>query len=113
MIARELINSREMSVMADAEHIYPIGVVQKLTALSCRQIRYYEERGMVSPARSKGNRRMFSQKDIERLMEIRDKLNEGWLLQAIKDVICSNRRDTSNRAYRLNEEHREFERSGA
>lgn len=84
--------------MADAEHIYPIGVVQKLTALSCRQIRYYEERGMVSPARSKGNRRMFSKRDIDRLLEIRDKLNEGWLLQAIKDVICSNRRGTSNRA---------------
>ncbi|MEW6228740.1 MAG: MerR family transcriptional regulator [Bacillota bacterium] len=75
--------------MADTKHIYPMSVVRRLTALSCRQIRYYERCGLIAPARSKANHRMFSQEDIDLLMEIRDRLNDGWLLQAIKGALAS------------------------
>ncbi|MDR4196928.1 MerR family DNA-binding transcriptional regulator, partial [Bacillus cereus] len=44
---------RSMSVL-------PIGTVMKLTDLSARQIRYYEEQDFVHPERSEGNRRMYS-----------------------------------------------------
>ncbi len=37
--------------------VFPIGTVAKLTDLSARQIRYYEER-LVIPERSETNRRM-------------------------------------------------------
>ncbi len=84
--------------MADGRHIYPIGVVQRLTALSPRQIHYYEQCGLVTPERSKGNQRMFSQEDIALLVEIRDRLDEGWLLQAIKDHLASrSRQDRARR----------------
>lgn len=39
--------------------LFPIGIVMKLTELSARQIRYYEEHGLISPARTDGNRRLF------------------------------------------------------
>ncbi|NPV53090.1 MAG: MerR family transcriptional regulator [Firmicutes bacterium] len=71
-------------MIALSEAVYPIGVVQKLTALSARQIRYYESYGLISPARSRGNHRMFSQRDIEILLKIREKINQGWALEGIR-----------------------------
>ncbi|HHV61623.1 MAG TPA: MerR family transcriptional regulator [Firmicutes bacterium] len=71
-------------MIALSEAVYPIGVVQKLTALSARQIRYYESCGLISPARSRGNHRMFSQRDIELLLKIREKINQGWALEGIR-----------------------------
>jgi MerR family glutamine synthetase transcriptional repressor len=32
--------------------LFPIGIVMQLTELSARQIRYYEEHGLISPART-------------------------------------------------------------
>ncbi|MDN6408849.1 MAG: MerR family DNA-binding transcriptional regulator, partial [Tetragenococcus halophilus] len=36
--------------------VFPIGTVIKLTDLSARQIRYYEEQDLIHPERSEGNR---------------------------------------------------------
>lgn len=52
--------------------VLPIGTVMKLTDLSARQIRYYEEQALITPERNAGNRRMFSLNDIDRLLEIKD-----------------------------------------
>ncbi|BBP89609.1 hypothetical protein BsIDN1_32270 [Bacillus safensis] len=51
--------------------LFPIGIVMQLTELSARQIRYYEENGLVFPARSDGNRRLFSFHDVDKLLEIK------------------------------------------
>ena len=64
--------------------ILPIGVVMELTDLTARQIRYYEEKDLVMPLRSKTNRRLFSLNDIDRLLEIKDFLMEGLSIEAIK-----------------------------
>lgn len=34
--------------------LFPMGIVQSLTDLSARQIRYYEQHQLVQPARSEG-----------------------------------------------------------
>ena len=44
---------RSMSVL-------PIGTVMKLTDLTARQIRYYEQQELIKPLRNEGNRRMYS-----------------------------------------------------
>ena len=44
--------------------VFPIGSVMKLTDLSARQIRYYEEQNLITPLRNEGNRRMYSLKVI-------------------------------------------------
>ncbi|SQF41081.1 transcriptional regulator [Streptococcus ferus] len=64
--------------------VFPIGTVMKLTDLSARQIRYYEEQGLLTPNRSEGNRRLYSLNDMDRLLEIRDFLEEGLNIVAIK-----------------------------
>lgn len=80
-----------MASAASSKGIYPIGVVEKLTALSARQIRYYEKCGLISPARSRGNHRLFSEKDLELLLMIREKINDGWALEGIRSMLCAQR----------------------
>ncbi|MCL6453756.1 MAG: MerR family transcriptional regulator [Alicyclobacillus sp.] len=64
--------------------LFPIGIVQRLTGLSARQIRYYEQHELVHPARSEGNQRLFSFVDVERLLEVRTLLDEGLNMAGVK-----------------------------
>lgn len=66
--------------------VLPIGTVMKLTSLTARQIRYYEQNELVFPTRSEGNRRLFSLNDIDRLLEIKDFLSDGMNIADIKQA---------------------------
>lgn len=66
--------------------ILPISIVMQLTELTARQIRYYEEHGLVSPARTEGNKRMFSLNDVDTLLEIKDYLDQGLNMAGIKKI---------------------------
>ena len=70
--------------------VFPIGTVMKLTDLSARQIRYYEDQELIKPERTDGNRRMFSLNDMDRLLEIKDFLDDGLNIAAIKSDIKHN-----------------------
>jgi MerR family transcriptional regulator, glutamine synthetase repressor len=64
--------------------LFGIGIVMKLTELTARQIRYYEEHGLVAPERTSGNQRLFSFNDVDRLLEIKNYLDKGLNLAGIK-----------------------------
>lgn len=66
--------------------LFPIGTVMQLTELTARQIRYYEEHELISPARTDGNRRLFSLNDIDRLLEIKDLIDQGVNMAGIKQL---------------------------
>jgi MerR family transcriptional regulator, glutamine synthetase repressor len=66
--------------------LLPISMVMQLTELTARQIRYYEEHQLIEPARSEGNRRMFSLDDVDSLLEIRELLDQGINMAGIKKV---------------------------
>src|SRR5690349_20104388 len=66
--------------------LFPIGTVRQLTELTARQIRYYEEHQLISPARTEGNRRLFSLIDIDRLLEIKDLIDQGVNMAGIKQL---------------------------
>ncbi|GER67872.1 HTH-type transcriptional regulator GlnR [Weizmannia acidilactici] len=66
--------------------LLPIGTVMKLTDLSARQIRYYEEHDLISPARTEGNRRLYSLNDVDRLLDIKDLLDQGINIAGIKKI---------------------------
>ena len=68
--------------------VFPIGSVMKLTDLTARQIRYYEDQQLITPDRTEGNRRMFSLNDMDRLLEIKDYLSEGLNIAGIKKRIA-------------------------
>ena len=58
----------------------------QLTELTARQIRYYEEHQLITPMRTEGNRRLFSLNDIDRLLEIKDLIEQGVNLAGIKKI---------------------------
>lgn len=64
--------------------VFPIGSVMKLTDLTARQIRYYEDQDLICPERNDGNRRMYSLNDMDRLLEIKDYIADGYNIAAIK-----------------------------
>lgn len=66
--------------------VFPIGTMMMLTELSARQIRYYEEQGLIHPKRTETNRRLYSLNDVDRLLEIKDYLADGLTMVAIKKV---------------------------
>lgn len=66
--------------------VFSIGTVMKLTDLTARQIRYYEEQDLIHPERNDGNRRMYSLNDIDVLLEIKDYLSDGINMAGIKRI---------------------------
>jgi MerR family transcriptional regulator, glutamine synthetase repressor len=73
--------------MTNNESIYPMSVVIGMTNLTARQIRYYETNGLIKPARSKGNQRLYTPSDVETLLLIKTLLDKGLNLDGIKAVL--------------------------
>ncbi|MBP1933671.1 MerR family transcriptional regulator [Ammoniphilus resinae] len=67
--------------------LFSIGTVIKLTELTARQIRYYEAHGLVQPARTEGNQRLFSFNDVDRLLIIKSYLEKGLNMAGIKEML--------------------------
>jgi len=49
---------------------FPISAVARMFSVHQQTIRLYEKEGLISPKRSTGNTRMFSEEDVDRLEEI-------------------------------------------
>lgn len=71
--------------------VLPLGTVMELTGLTPRQIRYYEEHQLVIPKRSATNRRLYSLNDIDKLLDIKEYLDEGLTIKAIKNKFQSSK----------------------
>lgn len=52
------------------EPLYPISVVAKLLEIHPQTLRLYEREGLISPGRTKGKTRLYSQRNVERLRMI-------------------------------------------
>ncbi|MEK8127042.1 MerR family transcriptional regulator [Paenibacillus filicis] len=76
--------------------LFPIGIVMKLTDLTARQIRYYEQHELVIPARTGGNQRLYSFNDVERLLEIKDLIEKGVNIAGIKQVLLPVDKDSED-----------------
>lgn len=57
--------------------VISIGIVSELTGLSPRKIRYYEDRGLLFPERTQKGGRKYSFSDVELLMKIAEKREDG------------------------------------
>lgn len=76
--------------LGQREHVrgvYAISVAADMTSLQIQNIRVYERRGLLEPARSEGGTRLYSRADIETLHRIRDLLGEGLNLAGIARVL--------------------------
>ena len=79
--------SEDMDTNKTDLHVYSIGHVMEKTGLSARQIRYYDQVGLISPQRTAGNQRRFSDRDIQRLLLIKDLIQKNLTTEAIKEIL--------------------------
>ncbi|WP_112182377.1 MULTISPECIES: MerR family transcriptional regulator [Paraliobacillus] len=72
--------------------VITIGVVSELTGLTERQIRYYEERKLIFPDRSPKGNRKYSFADVEQLIDIANKREEGVQTYEIRQEMLKKKR---------------------
>src|SRR2546423_14878632 len=67
--------------------VYMISVAADLAGMHPQTLRIYETRGLITPKRSKGNTRLYSQEDVERLRRIQELTTElGMNLAGVEKV---------------------------
>lgn len=71
----------------DERAVYAISVAAELVGMRIQNLRLYEARGLVTPARTEGGTRRYSARDLERLRRIGDLLDEGVNLAGIALVL--------------------------
>ncbi len=67
--------------------VYMIGVAAELAGVHPQTLRSYEQKGLVTPKRTRGNTRMYSQADIERLELINELTDEGINLAGVIRIL--------------------------
>lgn len=67
--------------------LYMISVAAQLAGVHPQTLRSYEQKGLVTPQRTSGNTRMYSQADIERLELINELTSEGINLAGVIRIL--------------------------
>ena len=67
--------------------LFTIGVVAELAGVHPQTLRSYEQKGLVTPKRTHGNTRMYSQADIDRLFLINELTDEGINLAGVMRIL--------------------------
>ncbi len=72
--------------------IYPIRTVAHLTGVNPRRIRAWEDQyNLLTPARTGGGHRLYSEEDVERIRWVKDMVDRGMSLKGIQRLIESTR----------------------
>lgn len=74
-------NSRE------SEPCYVISVAARMIGVHTQTLRYYERAGIIEPSRSQGNQRLYSDRDIARLRQIKTLVDDLGINLAGVEVI--------------------------
>jgi MerR family transcriptional regulator/heat shock protein HspR len=78
--------------------VYVISVAAELAGMHPQTLRIYERRGLVSPARTQGGNRRYSDADIARLQRIAELTAEGLNLEGIRRVMALEKENAQLRA---------------
>ncbi len=74
--------------MAEDRHgVFAISVAARKASMAIQNLRVYERRGLVSPDRTPGGTRLYSEQDVDRLVRVRELLAEGLNLAGIARVL--------------------------
>ena len=96
----------------DDEPCYVISVAAKLVGVHTQTLRYYERAGLIEPSRSKGNLRLYSRKDLQRVLFIKRLIDDLGVNLAGVDVILRLLGQMDEMESRMNELLSEVERLG-
>jgi MerR family transcriptional regulator, heat shock protein HspR len=67
--------------------VFMISVAAELAEMHPQTLRMYEARGLITPQRSAGRTRLYSQADVERLRRIQQMTEEGLNLAGVETVL--------------------------
>ena len=73
--------------MADTRAVFAISVAAERADMQIQNLRVYERRGLLEPARTAGGTRLYSEADIATLVRISELLAEGLNLAGIARVL--------------------------
>ena len=77
-----------------ARGVYGISVAAELTGIDPQTLRLYERRGLLTPARSDGGTRRYSDDDLDLLARISDLVAQGINIAGIAQILHLQRRNT-------------------
>lgn len=86
---RRRVRRQRIEATIDEERgVFMISVAAELAEMHPQTLRMYEARGLVSPKRSPKNTRLYSQRDVERLLRIQQMTSEeGLNLAGVETVL--------------------------
>jgi MerR family transcriptional regulator/heat shock protein HspR len=90
--------------------VYMISVAAELAGMHPQTLRIYETRGLITPKRSSGNTRLYSQEDVERLRRIQELTSEMGMNLAGVERVFELERDLERVTERMARLQREVER---
>ena len=67
--------------------LYMISVAAELTGMHPQTLRVYEQKGLINPGRSRGNTRLYSRADIDRLNLVSKLTDEGINLAGVVRIL--------------------------
>jgi DNA-binding transcriptional MerR regulator len=70
-----------------ARGVYSISVAAELSGIPVQSLRLYEQRGLLTPARTAGGTRRFSDDDLVRLRRITELLSDGVNVAGISQIL--------------------------
>jgi MerR family transcriptional regulator, heat shock protein HspR len=76
---------------------YVMSVAVLMTGVDAYRIRRYEAAGLVRPARTDGGQRLFSDRDIGRILEVSRLESEGMSMRAVAKLLSSERSEVGER----------------
>ncbi len=78
----------DQNILDNDEPCYVISVVARMLQVHTQTLRYYEREGLLEPARSKGNIRLYSRSDIDKLRRIKTLIDDlGINLAGVQVVL--------------------------
>jgi len=77
-----------------ARGVYGISVASELSGIDPQTLRLYERRGLLSPARSDGGTRRYSDDDLDLLARISDLVDQGINIAGIAKILHLQHRNT-------------------
>ena len=77
----------------DNEPRYVISVAARIIGVQTHTLRYYERIGIISPSRSQGNIRLYSERDVEQLRRVKTLMDDlGVNLAGIEVILRMTKR---------------------
>ena len=70
-----------------ARGVYGISVASELSGIDPQTLRLYERRGLLTPARTDGGTRRYSDDDLERLQRINELVAQGINIAGIAQIL--------------------------